>query len=398
MTWIARRGDRKQIMDIALAVVMAVAALVEATQPGRGYSHPAVMVPAALLVTVPLAWRRRAPFAVLLVVGTVGTIEAMLVTVPASAIQFVASLIAIYTVASLCRRRVQLYAIPVVLVAATVTMIRDPATHSVVEALPTYGIIVAVVLLAQVVRRSREQAVRLRQLAAELLDSRAEAVELAAAAERLRIAREMHDVLAHSVSVMVLQTGAARMALRDGEPRVRELLGGVENVGREALEELRVILGLLRDVVAPLPSGLITGETPLDRLVETMRAAGLPLTVRGDSQLEAVPHALRQTAFRVVQEGLTNALKHADAAPTTVEISLDARAMVVQVSDEGGPVPGPALPSGGHGLVGVRERVHDVGGVVSCGPTPGGGWQLRAVLPLPGGVVPPAVVVADVIS
>ncbi len=399
MARITDRGDREQILDAALAVVLAVTALLEATQPTRNYSHPAVMVPATLLVTLPLAFRRRAPVGVLVFVGTVAMVEALVVTVPASAVQFLALLISIYTVVSLSSRRAQVRIGPFVLIVATVTMLRDPATHSAIEALPTYAIIVAVVLLAQVVRRSREQAARLRQLATELVESQAEAEQLAAAAERLRIAREMHDLLAHSVSVMVLQTGAARMALHDGEPQVRELLAVVENIGREALEELGVILGLLRDVVSPVPWELTASNARLDRLVETMRSAGLPVTIRGSAHVALVPQALQQTLFRVVQEGLTNSLKHANAAVTTVDISIDESSVVVRILDEGEPGSQSLLPTGGNGLIGVQERVRAVGGVVDCGPVPGvgGGWQLRAILPLAAEALSDEGVAADAI-
>ncbi|MDQ2838557.1 MAG: hypothetical protein M3Y89_14280 [Actinomycetota bacterium] len=159
------------------------------------------------------------------------------------------------------------------------------------------------------------------------------------------------------------------MALHDGEPQVRKLLGGVEHIGRDALEEFRVILGLLPDVVSPLPSELTAGNAGLDQLIEAMRSAGLPLTVRGTAHPASVPQALRETVFRVVQEGLTNALKHANAATTTLDITLDASSVVVWIRDRGQVGSRSFLPSGGNGLVGVRERVHALGGVVDCGPS-----------------------------
>lgn len=373
------RWRRADVWDLALAVALAAAALIEARQPGRTYSHPTVMTVASMLITLPLAWRRRAPVTVALFVALAAMVEALLVTVPASAVLFIASLIAVYTVVNRCRPRMWWVVVPVGLVAAAVTEIRDPATHSVFEALPTFAVIAAVVLLAVVVRRSREQSARLQVLAADLAESRAEAEELAKAGERLRIAREMHDVLAHSVSVMVLQTGAARMALHDHEPRIRDLLAGIEEVGRDALEELRSILGVLRDVSA---ATIPTHRARLDKVVETMRSAGLPVHLQLAVDLDVLPDPMGVAVVRVVQEGLTNALKHGAAPATTVDISEADGQVKVVVANQGEPGPsGGSLPAGGHGLLGVAERVHTLGGTMQAGPRSGGGWQLRASLP-----------------
>lgn len=371
------------LADALLAVVVAVFTLIESGQPDRSYRHPVVMVPAALLVTVPLALRRWYPLTVLLFAGTVSTLSSLAVTTPASAGMFVALLIATYSVFVRAPRRRALWAVPVLLVGTTVTMVRDPATHSVVEALPTYGILAAVVMVAEVVRRSRERAERLRLLTAELAASRAEAERLAVAAERLRIAREMHDVLAHGVSVMTLQAGAARIALHDTAPQVRELLTGVEALGREALEELRDILGLLRDDGTAPDGERTTPPGDLEQLLSTMRDAGLPLTVERLDPVDDLPAPLPLTVFRLVQEALTNTLKHAGAAPTSVRIARDGHTVLVEVTDHGLARPRPPLPSGGNGLHGLRERVGALGGSVTAGPVPGGpGWTMRAELPL----------------
>jgi signal transduction histidine kinase len=397
MSLITSLRERPLAADSLLAATAAAFALLESTQPGRGYSHPAVMIPAALLVTLPLALRRRAPAAVLAFILVVELVAALAVTTPASAALFVALLIGIYTVFVRCSTTTRLVWLPFILVGAAVVMFRDPDTHTLVEAVPTFGIIAAVMMVAQVVRRSREQALRLRRLADELAASRAEAEQLAVTTERLRIAREMHDVLAHSVSVMVLQVGAARMALHDTAPQVRELLAGVENLGRGALEELSDILGLLRDPTDPAdpagsadPADLAPPPGDLGRLAATMRAAGLPLTVRGAEHLDCLPQSLALTVFRLVQEALTNTLKHAAGAAATVDISMEAGAVVVEIDDAGEVGHSPAVPGGGHGLIGLRERVNALGGTVDYRPRAGGGWQVRAVLPLPPTLTPTA--------
>ena len=374
--------QRPLLADSTLAGVVTIFTLIESTQPARTYSHPAVMVPAAILATLPLAWRRRRPLAVLILILAVNTIAVAVVTTPASAGLFVSILIAVYTVFVQCSRQVRIAVIPVIVAGSAFEMVRDPNTHSAVEALPTFAILAAVVMLAQVVRRSREQAARLRQLAAELAASRAEAERLAVAAERVRIAREMHDVLAHGVSVMVLQIGAARMVLSESAPQVRKVLVGVEDLGRQALEDLRGILGLLRDPVggAAEPSPLVPGD--FQRLFTTMRTAGLPLSVEGAWSLASLPDALSRIIFRVVQEALTNALKHSGPTPTTVDIRVDDQYVTVDVQDDGTAevTPGSGL-AGGHGLIGLRERVSVAGGTLLCGRVPAGGWCVQMTLP-----------------
>ena len=381
MNLITGLRQRPLLADSLLAVTVAIFTLIESTQPARTYSHPAVMIPAAILCTLPLAARRRNPLGVLIFILAVNTLAVSVVTSPASAGLFVSILIAVYSVFVQCSRRVRLAVIPVIVAGAAVEMARDPSTHSVVEALPTFAILAAVVMLAQVVRRSRDQAARLRQLAAELAASRAEAEELAVAAERLRIAREMHDVLAHGVSVMVLQIGAARMVLSESAPQVRKVLAGVEDLGRQALEDLRGILGLLRD-----PAGAAAEQSPLlpgdfQRLFATMRTAGLPLSVEGADSIAMLPDPLVRTVFRVIQEALTNALKHSGPAATTVDIRVGARDVTVDVHDKGSTASTHSTLAGGNGLIGLRERVSVVGGTLISGPSTSGGWQLRMTVP-----------------
>src|ERR1700712_362467 len=288
MNPISALRDRPLLADSLLAVLVATFTLLESTQPGRVDSRPAILVPAALLTTLPLALRRRAPAAVLLLMLAVNTAAALAVTATASAGLFVALLIGVYTVFTRCSVQRRLAFLPVLLVGSAVQMARDPATRSVVEALPTFAILAAVIMLAQVVRRSREQAARLRLLTVELEESRAEAEELVVTAERLRIAREMHDILAHGVSVMVLQTGAARMALHDAAPQVRGILNDVEDLGRNALAELHDILGLLREP-ASSPKVLGAATEDLDRLLGVMRAAGVRPVLDGDEIVARLP-------------------------------------------------------------------------------------------------------------
>jgi signal transduction histidine kinase len=222
------------------------------------------------------------------------------------------------------------------------------------------------------------------------LTERAERAELAresearaaAAEERARIAREMHDVVAHSISVMVVQAGAAEAMLDSDPERARRPLAAVQETGRGALTELRRMLGVLREMadegaaLAPQP-----GLAGLDELARQVREAGLPVSVRVEGEPRPLPPGIDLSAYRIVQEGLTNALKHAGPATAEVVVRYGRQDLELEVRDDG---PGRAAPAngGGHGLLGMRERVALYGGELAAGPRPGGGFALTARLPL----------------
>jgi signal transduction histidine kinase len=198
--------------------------------------------------------------------------------------------------------------------------------------------------------------------------------------ERARIARELHDVVGHSVSVMTVQASAVRRLLRPDQVREREALLVVERTGREALAEMRRMVGVLRrpeeaPALAPQPS-----LEHLERLVEQAREAGLPVELQVEGEPVELPAGLDLTAYRLVQEGLTNALKHARAERAQVIVRYSDGEIELIVSDDGA---GPGdTAGGGHGLVGMRERVSVYGGELEAGPRPEGGFRLRAKLPL----------------
>ncbi|MGY1601346.1 sensor histidine kinase [Geodermatophilus sp. SYSU D00815] len=227
-------------------------------------------------------------------------------------------------------------------------------------------------------RRSRERAERLGRLAARLDAERELAEATAVAAERARIARDVHDSVAHSVSVMVLQVGALRTTVEPGG-RVAEVLQGVERIGREAVDELRGLVGLLREAPG-------TGAPPslarVPELLEEVRAAGLPVSLDVTGEPRELPQAVDVSAYRVLQEALSNVLRHAGQVPTAVSLRHEPAALVVQVDDAGPAAPVPASAPGGHGLLGIRERVAVFGGAVEAGPRPEGGYRLRARFPL----------------
>src|SRR6185437_5367934 len=205
--------------------------------------------------------------------------------------------------------------------------------------------------------------------------------EQAAAEERSRIARELHDVVAHSVSVMVVQSSGVRRLLKEEQHREREALLSVEQIGRQALTEMRRMLGVMRTgeeapaALAPQP-----GLQHLERLVAQVEEAGLPVALRIEGERPELSPGVDLSAYRIVQEGLTHALKHSKGAHAEVVIRYVDSSVQLEISDDG---PGDANGDGnGHGLVGMRERVALYGGTLEAGPREGGGFVLRANLPV----------------
>ncbi|MBI5103784.1 MAG: sensor histidine kinase [Solirubrobacterales bacterium] len=240
--------------------------------------------------------------------------------------------------------------------------------------------IFAVAWLAGTAQRQRaEQAEAAEERAARAEREREAAARLAVAEERVRIARELHDIVAHAVSVMVLQTGAVRHRLPpEGEDAAA--LRQVEETGRGAMAEMRKLLGALRRPdedaeLAPQP-----GLGRLGELVDEVRRAGLDVELRVDGPAAGLPEAVDVSAYRIVQEGLTNTLKHAHASHADVHVRCDEHEVRIEVRDDGAGDRGGA----GHGLVGVRERVAVYGGDLHAGTAEGGGFALTARLPLDG--------------
>ena len=230
---------------------------------------------------------------------------------------------------------------------------------------------------ATLAERDREAA-EMRAILAER--EREAAARIAVAEERARVARELHDIVAHAVSVMVLQVGAVRHKLPDDLDEDKDALGRVEGAGRTALAEMRRMLGAMRrngDGVELTPQ---PGLDSLDSLVDDVARAGLPVRLHVDGDPVALPPAIDLSSYRIVQEALTNALKHARASKADVTVRYKPNRVELEVRDDGvGAVTGDGL---GHGLVGIRERVKIYGGEMSAGPAPDGGFVLTARLPV----------------
>jgi signal transduction histidine kinase len=231
-------------------------------------------------------------------------------------------------------------------------------------------------------RRAYVQELEERALRAE--QSRDEEAQRRVIEERLRIAHELHDVIAHHIALMNVQAGVAAHVLRSEPDEAEHALSLVRSGGRTVLQELTVLLGVLRRSGSPLPTAPTPSLHELDALIQSFTAAGVQVHYQPPEPLGPLPDVLELTAYRVVQESLTNVLKHAPGAPARVRLTQTAGALTVAV-DNPEPASGSgtgARPGGGHGLVGMRERVTAVGGTLSAGPAAGGGFAVCAVLPL----------------
>jgi len=228
-------------------------------------------------------------------------------------------------------------------------------------------------------RNRAEEATVMAERAIRLEREREERAAAAVAEERTRIARELHDMIGHAISVITVQAGAARTVLDASPEDAREPLEAIERTGHEAMDEMRRLIGILREMgepgLAPQP-----GLAQLDRLAESVTASGVEVDLREDGGLAAaLPPAVDLAAYRIVQEALTNSLKHGDGGRAQVTVSRGPEALTIEVeTDRGGAAGGNGA---GHGLVGMRERVDGLGGELEVGPTDGGGYRVRATLP-----------------
>ena len=349
-----------------------------------------VPIPALLVFAVASAalyWRRRAPLAVLAVVlvawaSTIGSGYADLGGV---------AIIALYSAGRYATDDRWAYlGVGAAIFVVTLDNLADPAPWG--EAV--FGAVVMFVAwyVGRRLRMRQERAAQLlREQAAE---SRRIVIE-----ERARIARELHDVVAHRVSLMTVQAGAAKaVAAQDPEGALRAM-GAVEEAGRQALEELRHLLGVLRPETDPDGLGPQPGLADLPRLVEQIRRAGLDVSLATDRVAAELPARVDLFAYRIVQEALTNVLKHAGpGAHTQVQLGADSSGIVIEVLDdghggsEGSESAGGRQPDGsdpqirrtGHGIVGMRERARLLGGTLDARPRPGGGFRVVAHLPIGG--------------
>jgi signal transduction histidine kinase len=354
-----------------------------------------------LLLVLPLTFRRRAPLAAFGVIAAAAFVQWLTSDImPAD----IAVLFALYTVAAHCRRRHILLAYAVAEVGVLMALLRWTPTPEHGSLLARWlknfimlsGTTSAAAVLGLNVRNRRAQLAALRERARELERQRDQQSALAVAQERSRIAREMHDIVTHSLSVMVALADGAVYANRHAPERATAAMRQSAETGRQALTDMRRFLGVLR---AGEPDALRhpqPGIGQLPALVEQVRATGLPteLSVSGDHS--AVSAGAQLTVYRLVQESLTNTLKHTvPGARARVRVECRATSVSLEVWDNGRALPTP-VDHVGQGLAGMRERVAAYGNELSAGPLPGGGWRVAAILDLEVPDVPDGSEVPDV--
>lgn len=377
-----RRGPL--LVDSAVAALACVVCELELALSSSIGGPRWVNAVSAAGVTLPIAWRRRVPLAAApLMVAFVVWQELLGGDLTQNTITPLVTLpLAAYSLGVLLDRRPALlgFGVTIVLLCVDVLASSDVAFGSFVFVLLLAG---GPFLVGRIVNARVQLARELREKANRLEREQQEHARLAVAEERARIAREMHDVVAHNVSVMVVQASAARRMLDRNPERAREALSSVEHTGREALAEMRRMLEMLRDeeegaALAPQPS-----IDELDGLLETAREAGLSVDLQVEGERRRVPSGVDLSAFRIVQEAIGNTIKHAGASHCRVRLCFGEREMEVDVVDDGAGV-APARVNGhaGQGLVGMRERVAMLGGRLEAGYGANGGFEVHATLPL----------------
>ena len=376
------RGYAFEAAMLALAAAAAIETAVGSGRADTDRLSPWVAAPAAAAVVVPLLLRRWWPvvalFGVWVIAAAVSFMDGRLVISTGSL--FVGGTCAAFLLGTQRNATHSRAGLVAILVSSAIIAYNEPGGGTGVYVFTPASFALAWIAgLAIQQRGSRAEAAE--QHAATLVRDREESTRAAIAAERTRIARELHDVLGHSVSVMTIQASAVRRMLTPEQTREREALLIVERTGREALAEMRRLVGILR---LPEDDPGLEPQPGLDRvasLVEQARELGFAVDLRIEGEPTPLPPGLDLTAYRLVQEGLTNARKHSNASQTDVRLCYEPGCLEIEVSDNGRGAT--TTDQGGHGLAGMRERVTIYNGEFEAGPRPGGGFRLRARLPVP---------------
>lgn len=369
--------------DVVLALLLATAALVDVAGDsvawgGRGPGQ----VLLALAATLPLAARARFPIAVVTVVNVAAGLLVVVAAPHQPAFEpFVAVIVAFYSLgAHTPTRRAIVALILMFAIGIPFALIAGSRGSSSGNLLPPIAFLLGAWAIGRIIYGRRRRTSELEALTRELEAQRDLQTRAAVTIERGRIARELHDVVAHNVSMMVVQAGAADRVLEGDQPHVRAALAAIAGTGRETVDEMRTLLGVLRTNEDGLALSPQPGLTDLDQLIDNVREAGLPVELRIEGTPSELPPPLDLSAFRIVQEALTNTLKHAGPARAEVRIRYQDASVELEVQDDGTAAGNGA--SSGHGLIGMRERVAMFGGQFEAGRRDRGGFTVRARLPL----------------
>jgi signal transduction histidine kinase len=367
-------NDHQRWSDSALVVAVLVWCLVATRHFGP---HRAENDLLQVLIVIPLVWRRRWPTGVFALLAALALLQ-WLVTVPLPA--DIALLVALFTLAVYERPRRALQGAAILSVGVVLASIRWlPAGDTTKSVVLLFGMVVAALFVGMTLKTSRAYLESLEERARRLEFERDQQVRLSAAAERSRIAREMHDVVAHNVSIMVTLAEGARAASRSDATKAAEVMGEVSAVGRSALTDMRHLLGVLKledkREEAPQPK-----LSELPRLLDRVRSTGLAVDFTESGRPFDITPGGELTLYRIVQESLTNILKHADH-PSSAKIGVvfDEPFIHITVRDDGRRC---ESNSKGHGLKGMYERASSCGGVLAAGPRPSGGWEVSSRIPV----------------
>lgn len=380
----ARRRRALQWADWLLVLLLAGSAQYELwvdplyeEASGARWAHAAFL----LLATVPLAWRRRAPLVVLILVLASASAQSLLLDDWTSFQPFVALVVAVYSLGAHGTPRAAIVGAAMTAVVILPYQVVNVVQGGSLSDLPGPFILLgAAWLVGRLVGGGRLEALRLRDRASELEREQDEKARLAVEQERARMARELHDIVAHAISLIVVQARAGRRTLPGEAGPTRDSLDTIEQTGREALAEMRRLVGMLRAESEAPALAPQAGLRQLDTLVAQVSEAGLPVELEVEGEPAELPPGIDLAAYRVVQEALTNALKHAGPATARVVVRYRPEELEVEVVDTG--LSTEAGGEAGHGLVGMKERVSLYGGVIEAGRENAGGFAVRARLPL----------------
>ena len=377
MGWLREIRDRPEVRDGLFAGGIVAWGLVEIYAQDETASAALRLTAGLLVSAIPILFRRRYPLAAVVMVVAALPLSGDLYDETIAI--FAAMLTVLFSVAVYADLRRAVAGLVLVLVAFGAGVAADGKPEDIL-----FVAVIAGPLWAggRLVRANKRTADAMADRAAIAEREREERARAAVAEERTRIARELHDVVAHSISVMVVQAGAERRALGDERPETSEVLQTIEQTGRGTLAEMRRLLGMLRRSddeleLAPQPS-----MEHIDRLVEQVREAGLPVNLDVEGDRVPLAPGVDLSAYRIVQEALTNALKHAGPASARVTVRYGRDDLELEIVDDGSGVATGNGDGSGHGLIGMRERVHLFGGNIAAGARREGGYAVRARLPI----------------
>ncbi|MBS1677670.1 MAG: sensor histidine kinase [Actinobacteria bacterium] len=371
--------DRHYVaVDALLVTGLLATGVAEAASRSNVGAIEWILIP---VMTLPLLWRRRAPALVFMLLAVIAFGQWLTAS---PTFTDIALLVALYEVASKESFARMVAAVGVMGIGAVLTTLRWSGTEPLHLFVFLCAIVVAPAALGRTAQVRRKYLHSLEERAERLESERDAQGQIAAAAERARIAREMHDIVAHNLSVMTALAGGARYSVHRDPDEAARVMDLSASTGREALADMRRLLGVLHD--EDDPSAPQPGIDNLPDLLDQVRLAGLDVTLLDEGGSEQLPATMQLTVYRMIQEALTNSLKHAGpGAAATVSMRRDRAGVDLEVIDRGG-ADGPAevAPSGGQGLNGMRERAAVYDGAVEAGPTADGGWRVQARLRIPG--------------